>query len=127
VDSGQTKADSTVQVDAATWAQTQAALKDVANWREEKRVAKRDEVIRNAVKAGKIAPSRAQHWSDSYDADAEGTTELLNKLAPGLIPLDELGYGDTQDAIASDDAYDMSALTPAQRKRIENIYAQQGA
>jgi hypothetical protein len=122
----QAKADGTVQVDAATWAQTQAALKDVANWREEKRVAKRDEVIQNAIKAGKIPPARREHYANLYDLDPEGTTERLGNLAPGLIPLEKLGYGDTQDAV-QDDAYDMSALTPAERRRIQDIYAGQGA
>jgi ATP-dependent Clp endopeptidase proteolytic subunit ClpP len=104
-DGAQAKSDGTVQVDAATWAQTQAALRDVANWREEKRVAKRDEEIENAVKAGKIPPARREHYASLYDLDPEGTTQRLANLAPGLIPLDELGYGDTQDSIATEDEY----------------------
>ena len=73
--------------------------------------AKRDEVIQNAIKAGKIPPARREHYANLYDLDPRGHHGAPGQPGARPHPLDELGYGDAQDAV-QDDAYDMSALTP---------------
>lgn len=52
---------------------------------------RRQRAVENAIKAGKIAPSRRDHWLAAIEADEEGATATLNALAPGLIPVTALG------------------------------------
>lgn len=52
----------------------------------------RDAVINSAVKDGKIALSRVKHWQDAWDADPEGTRQLLDSMSPNLVPVEALGY-----------------------------------
>lgn len=52
---------------------------------------RRQRTVENAIKAGKIAPSRRDHWLAAIEADEEGATATLNALAPGLIPVTALG------------------------------------
>ncbi len=60
----------------------------------------RDNAIDAAVKAGKFPPARRAHYERAWDADPEGTRELIASLAPGLVPVTAMGYStDADDAI----------------------------
>ena len=45
----------------------------------------RDRTISAAVTDGRITPARRDHWARAYDADPEGTRELLASLEAGLV------------------------------------------
>ncbi len=64
---------------------------DAAAGREAQIDDRRQRTVENAIKAGKIAPSRRDHWLAAIEADEEGATATLNALAPGLIPVTALG------------------------------------
>jgi hypothetical protein len=65
---------------------------------------KRDRLLDDAVKAGKFPPARRDHWENSYRHDPDGTEQALASLAPGLIPLQELGApGDAEHALTAED------------------------
>lgn len=51
----------------------------------------RDRAIEDAIKAGKTLPARREHWQKAWTADADGTRQMLASLAPGLVPLEDVG------------------------------------
>lgn len=71
----------------------------------------RDEVIDSAVRAGKFSAARAPHWKRLWDADPEGTREVLSSLKKNSVPVDDLGAGGGN---LDDDAYESeyAALYP---------------
>jgi hypothetical protein len=74
---------------------------------------RRDKVIMDALKAGKIQD--VQKWSLHYDADPEGTEQTLASLASALSP----GLPPSVTASVSPDMpYDPRWLTPAERARV---------
>lgn len=62
----------------------------------------RDTTIEQAIKDGKFAPARRDHWQKLWDKDPEGTKQYIDGLSPGLLPTQLIGYG--QDATDADDA-----------------------
>lgn len=52
----------------------------------------RDDAITNAIKAGKFPPSRREHYEKMWNGDPEGTRQLMDSLAAGLIPVTANGY-----------------------------------
>lgn len=78
----------------------------------------RDTLLGEAVRAGKILPSRTQYWSQQFDADPEGTKAILAQLAsaPG-IAANAQGAAPTSPA---DVDYDQRWLTPAERARVQS-------
>jgi ATP-dependent protease ClpP protease subunit len=65
---------------------------------------KRDTAILQAIKDGKITPARKDHWATSWNADAEGTEQLLAGLPAGIIPVAERGHD--KQPINANSAYD---------------------
>jgi ATP-dependent protease ClpP protease subunit len=51
----------------------------------------RDRAIDNAIRTGRTTPARREHWQNAWDADPEGTRQTLEALAPGLVPVEEIG------------------------------------
>lgn len=81
-----------VRVDKATWERTQsdAAL---ARKHENERVSARQQgEVDKAIKAGKIPPSRRDHYVKLMAADEQGTTELLGQLQASTVPLTAVGH-----------------------------------
>lgn len=59
----------------------------------------RDTTIEQAIKDGKFAPARRDHWQKLWDKDPEGTKQYIDGLAVGLLPTQLVGYGqDVTDA-----------------------------
>lgn len=81
----------TVTVDRETWERTQQGARAGVEARTAQLEARRDDILDRAVKAGKFPPSRVQHYRDLWSADAAGTEELIDKLQPGLVPVNERG------------------------------------
>jgi hypothetical protein len=54
-------------------------------------------LVASAVKDGRVAPARREHWLKQLEADP-GAEAVLASLAPGLIPVAEIGHaGDGGD------------------------------
>src|SRR5258707_8513066 len=51
----------------------------------------RDTVIQAAVRDGKLSPARRKHWERLWDADPDGTREVLAGLAKNVVPGDDIG------------------------------------
>ena len=54
-------------------------------------LAERDTILASAVADGKFAQARKPHFETLWDKDPEGTRKLVDKLAPGLIPMASVG------------------------------------
>jgi ATP-dependent protease ClpP protease subunit len=52
----------------------------------------REQLVKAAVDDGRIAPARRDHWLAQLEADPGAETVLTN-LAPGLVPVAEIGHG----------------------------------
>ena len=81
-----------------------------------------------AQREGKFRAQDRAHYENLWGINAAETEKLVDALAPNTVPVNEIGHGGGADVDnAADDSYDRSALTPAERKRIDNIYAGQEA
>lgn len=87
-----------MQVDPSVWEQRDERMK-----RLEARLAQhdrneRDQVITQAVVDGKFAPFRKDHWARLWDADPEGTRQVIDGLARNVVPVMASGYSSADDA-----------------------------
>lgn len=75
-------------------------------------------LVSAAIKDGRIPTARKQHWLDALKADPEGSAAALASLAPGLIPVQELGHGVDTGASNSADLgwFDTAPAAPAEKK-----------
>lgn len=62
----------------------------------------RDETIGRAIKAGKIAPARKDHWATNWDKDPEGVKAAIAELTV-VYPVAASGYVGDSDGIQDDD------------------------
>lgn len=63
--------------------------------REEQVSARRDAIVANAVKEGRITAESKDSWRDQLDKDEEGITALLEKFPKNAaLPVAELGHAD---------------------------------
>lgn len=97
----------TIEVDVleamrADLAEKTAALAEVQAKADAER---RDAIVAKAIKEGKVAPARREHWLAQLNADEEGAVQVLDSLAPGTIPLSEIGHSDEPEADAEGDLY----------------------
>lgn len=80
----------------------------------------RDTTIKAAVAEGKFGRARIEHWSKAWDADPEGTKALLASLAPGLVPVEEIGaQGGPEGEAGTGEAYPAEWLSPQERRIVE--------
>lgn len=56
---------------------------------------RRDGVITNALKEGRIAPSAKDGWRAQLDKDETGITALLESFPKNTVPVEEIGESDT--------------------------------
>ncbi len=86
---------------------------ELAAMKEEKRIAARQSLIGDAVKAGKITPAQREMWESQFDQAPDVATQILASLAPGsAVPVSaagRTGAADTGDADDSEYA-DLKAL-----------------
>lgn len=88
----------------------------------------RDTYLDGKLRKGYFRRSRLAHYSAMYDADPEGTRDLLdNVLKPGLVPVEEAGGApNTEGAGSGSTEYSMAGLTQAERERIQRARAATG-
>lgn len=104
-----------VKLDPETYAELQrnAGLGAKAHAAQEKE--RVNGIVSAAVKAGKIPARRKQHYIGLCEKDEQGTVEFLNQLAPGVIPVTELGTAASaadSDGISETDTSYPSWLNP---------------
>lgn len=102
-----TAAAEAIMLDPETLAKLQAQARLGMEAHNEMKKQKRDRVLDKAMDVGKFPPSRREHYATMYDADPDGTVELLNRMAENAVPVDVLGYsGDAEkNKSESDRAY----------------------
>ena len=93
-----------VPVDQATLDDLRAQAAQGVQARAQQLTEKRDRVISDAVRAGKITPARRGHWETAWAADADGAEQALASLAPGLVPVDGLTGVTGGDEATGDEA-----------------------
>lgn len=96
--------DGIVAIDAAMLDELRRNAALGAQVAERQRVTDRDRAIDDAIAAGKTAPARRDHWVTSWEADADGTRDILASLEPGLIPIvaaGTTGTGEEQGELVS--------------------------
>jgi ATP-dependent Clp endopeptidase proteolytic subunit ClpP len=88
----------TMVIDASAWQAQQDRIERLVAADNRRRRDERDTVIATAVKDGKFPKARSEHWERLWDADPDGTREVINGLAKGVVPMNELGHaGDDSD------------------------------
>lgn len=105
------KASGTV-VDKAAWEETTKYVK-------EQKAKERETFVKDAVKAGKIPPSRKGHYLSLMQRDEAGTREFLNSLEAGTIPVDERGHGEDAESATSNQGTGLFPKLEARRARQE--------
>lgn len=83
----------TVEVDAAVWEQMQANARLGAQAYADAQAKADQAVVDKAIDEGRIPLARAGHYLALMKSDRTDTTDLLTKrLAPGAVPLHEIGH-----------------------------------
>lgn len=103
----------TMTIDASAWEEREARIKRLEASAAKRAREERDEVIAAAVREGKFPPARKEHWARLWDADPEGTREVINGLTKNVIPVDALGIADDGDSTLDDEF--KSLFPPAQK------------
>lgn len=97
--------DGAVVVDAAQLDELRAAAQAGLAARNRQVEDDRNRILDEAVAAGKFPPARRDHYAAMLTADPEGGRQVIDSLAPGLVPVAELGHSQTTDLSAEDAAY----------------------
>lgn len=104
----------TMHVDASAWNEREDRIKRLEAADAKRRVDERDEIIRKAVKDGKFAPFRRDHWVRLWDADPEGTRQVIDGLAKNVMPVMASGYAG--EGVEADEEYSALFGAPDARK-----------
>jgi hypothetical protein len=94
----------TMVVDASAWDEREKRIKNLEAAAQRRAREERDQIIDDAVKAGKFAPSRKDHWKRLWDADPDGAREVIAGLAKNVIPVEALG-SDVEGAADLDEEF----------------------
>lgn len=106
----------TMTIDASAWDAQQAAIKALQAKQDKHDREERDTVIAQAVKDGKFTPARKEAWAKLWDADPEGTRQVIDGLTKNVIPVEALGFGVEDDE--SFDAELASLFGPAKKQGV---------
>jgi ATP-dependent Clp endopeptidase proteolytic subunit ClpP len=101
-------------IDEATLSELRASAAEGVAARTQQRTEARDQALTDAIRVGKFPPARRDHYAKAWDADPDGTRQLLDSLAEGLVPLADVGQpgGEPTDASAVDADFDRLFSTP---------------
>lgn len=101
------RGDGPVTLDRDTFNKLQAGAEAGSRLAAEQVARDDNDFISNAIKAGKFAPSRREHYLKLMQADREGTRQLIDGLFEGTIPVTERGSaGGTGEVAGGGDAND---------------------
>jgi ATP-dependent protease ClpP protease subunit len=107
----------TMTIDAQAWQEQQEQIRQLQAQASRQRAAERDQVIEQAVAAGKFAPSRKEHWARLWDHDPDGTRTVIEGLAKNVVPVAEMGYGADAEADLDDEFRQFFPPEPARKGR----------
>lgn len=96
--------DGMVLIDAETLAGLQSGVQVAQQIAAREATRERDALLSAAVKAGKFPRSRRPHYEALLSADPEGTRALIDSLAVGVVPVEEVGI-QGGDAPTADTSY----------------------
>ena len=89
-----------VAIESAVVDGMRAELAELRTFREAKAAEDRAALVEAAVSDGRIPPARRDHWLAALAADEEGMAPVLASLAPGTVPLAEIGHSDEVESDA---------------------------
>jgi hypothetical protein len=72
----------TIVLASSVWDETQKTIKTLTDYMAKTKRDERDEVIAKAVVAGKFTPAQKPHFAKLWDADPDGTRNLIGSLTP---------------------------------------------
>jgi ATP-dependent protease ClpP protease subunit len=101
-------------IDTMAWDQQQERIKRLEAQAAKQARDERDSVLAQAVQDGKFPPMRKDHWARLWDADSEGTRQVIDTLAKNVVPVEALGYANSADD-ADWDAEFASLFPPAHK------------
>lgn len=88
-------------VSASAWDEREDTIKGLTSFVEQAKRDKRDDIIGDAVRAGKFTPAQRPHFVKLWDADPDGTRELIEKLTPNTaLAVMASGYATEADDMA---------------------------
>lgn len=103
----------TVAIDEATLANLREKAEQGVAARARQLTEDRDNAIAAAIAEGKTLPARREHWQQAWAADPDGTKQMLASLAPGLVPLADVGEPGGEPIATDEDAlFDRAFSTP---------------
>lgn len=91
-----------VAIDATVLAELQDGAKRGAEARAEQNKTRRDGIIANALKTGRITTASSVDWRARLDKDEDGYAAALASLPENIVPVTEIGHA---SAVVNDDAY----------------------
>jgi hypothetical protein len=94
---GRTVPDGAVILDAEQYAELQAAASSGQKAWQRLAQSDRDQVLEQAVKAGKFPRARIAHWQALWDKDPDGTRDTVKAMAANVVPVALSGYTGSQD------------------------------
>jgi ATP-dependent protease ClpP protease subunit len=95
----------TVTVDQGAWDEREERIRRLEAEAAKRRREERDSVIAQAVNDGKFPPSRAETWQRLWDADPEGTRQVIDGLTRNVVPVMAMGYAGGPDDEGVDEEF----------------------
>lgn len=95
----------TMVIDADAWEAQQERIRRIEAAEAQRRRDERDAVIASAIKEGKFLPGRAEHWKRLWDADPEGTRQVIDGLTRNVVPVLAMGYAGGPDDDGIDEEF----------------------
>lgn len=95
----------TMTIDASAWDEREERIKKLEASAAKHARDERDQVIDTAVRDGKFAPARKEHWARLWDADPEGTREVLGSLQKNVLNVQEQGFAVDDESIDAEFAH----------------------
>lgn len=92
-----------MQVSASVWEEQQRTIANLTEFVQEARRGERDSVLAKAVEQGKFTPAQKTHFAKLWDADPQGTRDLIDNLTPNTaLAVQASGYDGDIDGKAFD-------------------------
>jgi hypothetical protein len=93
-----TASGTTVVLASSVWEETQNTIKRLSAFVDETKRSERDAILASAVEQGKFYPSQKAQFSRLWDADPDGTRQLIDGLTPNsALAVAAAGYADLED------------------------------
>lgn len=83
--------DGVMLVETEAWKTLNGKVEASAKREQKREREERDQVIDQAVRDGKFSAARKEHWARLWNADPEGTRDVLATLRKNVVPVDDIG------------------------------------